>query len=238
MCNAGKPHRCQSRYIVNFLPCGIMARGVPILLAALLAICQSTSAYCAPNETLETFKAKYIAESRQHFERLQNVQSLLQAKPAADWQDFEIQNYLDAALGTVYCAAIAYKFDRDILPDSFSDSGLSGYIAGWPANPFDSWAPMDVLTLADGFSAGDMVLQLAPPEAWSIVGPLVSTERPMSFELAIYGRDVSFAEFGDPEPSELNWWALTPEGALYMLGTYRESAAVTLAKRAARKQPR
>ena len=199
------------------------------LMSSLILIAGTTS--LASAGAFDSLRDDYIAEGAGHYSALEAARAVLEGKAQSEWTALELQTYLNESLWTVYCGAIAHKFDQDVLPFTMSQLTIGEYMAGWPANPLNDWEPIEILDIADGFSPGDLVLQVAPPEAWSIGGRLVHTERPMSFELGIYGPDLQSTQFSSAHPDELNTWAVVPDGTLFMIGTFRETTAQTLAKR-------
>jgi hypothetical protein len=140
----------------------------------------------------------------------------LRGKLPAEWQDSELQAYFSAALWNVYLGVLAYKYTYWQLPASAEDLTSEGFVTHWPANPCSSWGPMALRGPEEGFSAGDLTLQVCPPEFYS----KLHDPRPLSFEISVAGPDPAFAALGDAEPIEQNSWAIVPEGALYMLGGY------------------
>jgi hypothetical protein len=87
-----------------------------------------------------------------------------------------------------------------------------------------------VLSIEDGFHPGEMVVQWAPAEFQSMVGPIENhTLRPLSYEIAVYGWTEDAEPYGNAQPMEDNTWATVPQGIVIMLGTYSEPASSTIA---------
>jgi hypothetical protein len=163
---------------------------------------------------------------------LAKSRAVLESKASAEWTAEEIQAYLLDSLWTITYGLNLYEENNNRMPDELSDMSGTEYIPVWPGNPFADWAPMDVLGVTDGFKAGDLVLQVCPPEFYSRINNPI----PLSFELGIYGENIAFAGLGNAEPSKYNTWATTPEGVYAMVGAYTETAAHMRKKWARRKQ--
>ena len=167
---------------------------------------------------------KYIQQTNKHTSRFIDQAAVLKAKPAAEWTDEELQHYLANSLWAVYSAVMAYVLEQEEMPVSLQQVQGCGYLATWPENPFDDWSPMEVTSMSDDFSPGDFCLQVCPSDYFSYKGSHGQLTA-QSYELAVFGPNENFAAlYGDPAPNDYNAWALVPDGAVYMVGTYTQPA--------------
>jgi hypothetical protein len=150
----------------------------------------------------------------------------LESIDPAEWTIEQHHTYLDASLWTIYYGIFLYHEEHGNLPSDVEGLAGTAYIPVWPGNPYNGWQPIQVLSLGDGFSPGDATLQICPFEYWSFV----HNPRPASFELSIFGPDQQYGELGDAHPMNPNQWAVVPDGAVFMLGQYVETAAVSQQK--------
>jgi hypothetical protein len=155
---------------------------------------------------------KYKEETRTAEAEMLKAQQVLLNKDREQWMAAEIQDFESYSLWVVYDATMSYQFEHKMqAPADFQELGELGYIEHWPANPYDDWRPVEVLSFDDGFSAGNLAFAAAPEDYRD--GKNVG-----AFEMVIYGPDVAFAENGRIESVQLEEWVTVPEGALYMLG--------------------
>jgi hypothetical protein len=186
---------------------------IRVTIAACLAVLVAAPAVAADYAQLAD---ENLAEQATMIPELESARAVLEGKPQAEWADFEIQGYLYTALWTVYLGAAAYVYDHRVAPQNAEVLQNSGYVAQWPGNPFNDWLPMELKLPSDGFSSGDLCLQICPVDFYSGYQTLV----PRCFELGVYGPDTAFAQFGDAAPMDENTWAVVPDGTVYMLGYY------------------
>lgn len=167
-------------------------------------------------------QAKCLDESRRE----------LEAKPTAAWTAEDVDGYLIQAYWTVCEGLQRYLYENQCLPESTQELAATEYIPAWPGNPLHAWAPMKVLAVEDGYCAGELVLQICPPEYYSgLVNPV-----PRSFELAVYGRDVEAKLPPGYDPGIAKPWVIVPKGVLILGGTHTESSASLRKKWARMKQ--
>jgi hypothetical protein len=152
--------------------------------------------------------------------------AVLKSKPQEEWAQVEIQTYLANAMWTVQCGILQYKYDHERLPEPVSSLTGSEYIPVWPENPFNGFAPMEVLNGYAGFKPGELVMLVCPPEEYSGI----KDPRPLSYELGVYGPDEEFAQYGNAEVTCNSDWAIAPVGVLYMTGARTESGKHLLEK--------
>lgn len=183
-------------------------------------------------ETPEQTKQRHEDEIRgceQHLSELRaQMESFDQGgDPAAFY--ILLVDYLKTAHYLVYRAKASvwedYELNAPDLESTNSDltrlTGL-GYIASWPANPLRNWAPMKVLAPADGFSPGDLVLDLCPPGEAATYG---DQEYRVSFQLYVYGPDPDEAYIGASVGGGNEKWSSPPPGALIGAGMHYETEA-------------
>jgi hypothetical protein len=127
------------------------------------------------------------------------------------------RDYLGAALALLQ-AALDYQYSANqTLPLALLPGGLQGWLNEWPANPFAGMRPLRVLRPADGFSPGDVVWELPPPEGYSLeLGQL----QPLAYQLYIYGasRDGGGGASGVAPLAENAGWARVPSGVVAASG--------------------
>jgi hypothetical protein len=197
--------------------------GKCITVMILLFVCLSFPLQSASAATKADFVQKYVQQANKHTSRFVDQALILKSKPSEEWTAEELQHYLANSLWAVYSATMAYVIEQGEVPQNLGQVRSAGYLATWPENPFTNWSPMEVVTLADGFSPGNLCLQVCPSEYFSHKG--ADSLAAQSYELAVYGPDENFATlYGAPSTNELNTWAVVPSGAAYMVGTYSEPA--------------
>lgn len=134
--------------------------------------------------------------------------------------------YLRAAGWMIYYAFNGYSGEHSVLPGTLTDLVEDGWLTAVPLNVV-SGEPMQLLTPTDGISPGDAVLEVAPPEFYSLVGTLENHRLvPLSFQLGVY------APLGSEETNRAalpeNIWADKPAGLAAYYGTFSETAESTL----------
>jgi hypothetical protein len=165
-------------------------------------------------------------------ESLDAAGQALQAKPAGERTDAEVDAYLTRAFWTVCDGLQCYLYENQSLPESLAELAETDYIPHWPGNPLLDWRPMRVLTVEDGYSAGDLVLQICPPEYYSgLVNPV-----PKSFELGVYGRSEEIPPPPGYDAGIATLWVVVPAGVLVLGGAHTESSASSRKKWARMKQ--
>jgi hypothetical protein len=205
---------------------GLHSPPIPLALtcAVLLCLC------CAPRYAAAQFPEDALKDIRQQVsdgsERYNAIHAELELNARDTWTITQIHEYLDASLWVIYDGLTYYFMQNGSLPTSLEGLQGSSYVPDWPANPYNDWKPIRVLTLAEGFSPGDVVWQICPPELYSGV----KNPRPVSCELSIFGPDVKYGDLGDAHPTKSNTWAVVPEGAVFMRGQNFEKSSVTRAK--------
>jgi hypothetical protein len=169
-------------------------------------------------------KEEVLQNYRKHVESAQGelsaTRAVLEAKPQADWQPFEIQAYQAQVLWTVQAGLLLYRYEHKEMPADPASLAGTEYVPQWPANAFNGWKPVRVLGLSDGFQPGELTLQLCPREFYSYI----KNPRPMSYQLSVFGPDMDFAHYGKAQALESNTWAEVPAGALYMIGAFNETS--------------
>jgi len=93
-----------------------------------------------------------------------------------------------------------------------------GFLDSWPLNPLNCWQPMKVLTVEDGFSAGDICFDLCPEEYYSYSA---GAYEPISFNIFAYGVSPEPELPYDPFTQEINVWSVIPDGAMLASGYNR-----------------
>ncbi len=184
-----------------------------------------------------SYSEQFLRDLHRSEAKLAELKTQLQASPQLD--PATVDAYLVQCVWLVYSALCAYEMDyRDTFTPPADLHVLEGdYIAQWPQNPLHNWEPLRVLSLSDGFSPGDLVLQWCPPEFYSFVGgSSLDNRQPVSFELGVYGAAEDCAPLFDVDKEQYNTWREVPAGTLFMIGTYTETADVTLAKRKRREE--
>ena len=185
-------------------------------------------------------QAYWDEQGRSAVEQRAEYEARLRAVDPAEWEPADLEGYLYQAMWNVYYGIVFHLWEYRELPTdpqlAFGDS-LAGE---WPGNPLNDWQPMRVLDITDEFSAGDLCMQICPPDYYSVMDKDAAGDyitRPYNFELAVFGPTIEYAQFGNAAPYKKNAdWAQTPEGALYMVGAWRETVEMTAAKWEARKQ--
>jgi hypothetical protein len=163
---------------------------------------------------------------------LEAAKLALEAKPASEWTDADIDEYLNCAFWAVCYGMYCYVGKNHRLPESPVDLAETELLAHWPGNPLRGWQPMRVLAVDDGFSAGDLLLQICPPEYYSGLAQPVAR----SFEMAIYGRNEDTKPAQDHDPTVGCPWAQFPDGLLALGGMHTEPYTSTRKKWARRKE--
>lgn len=197
-----------------------------IVLSCCLALGVWTAAIAAGDhpiarQTLDQVKADETA--------LQAARATLESQETMG--EAELCAYLRKALWTVYNALNAYTIDKMDVPDDLQALVTEGYLSAWPDNPLNEWKPMRVLSLGDSFAPGDFVMQWAPSNRMSFVGPVKDAKlRPLSYALAVYGLTEKTEPSGPHAALEHNSWVIIPRGIVALLDTYTESADEMLRK--------
>ncbi|MCC7477893.1 hypothetical protein IT575_05485 [bacterium] len=205
-------------------------KGVVILIGIL---CLTNAAYAAkPSPIVKHF----TDQAQKHVERMLVAEDNLKAREASEWEEGEVAAYLVSANWAVYSALTAYVLDRAELPARAEDVVSAGYLSVWPENPAADWRPCAVVDATAPFSAGDLVLQVCPPSAYSFkIGVDTDIEVANSFELSIYGMMQGASDAQRLEAREGNKnWAAIPSDSVSMIGFYAEPASSTREKRAKR----
>jgi hypothetical protein len=177
----------------------------------------------------ESLLALYRTRVQDKVADLAISRAVLESKDQAAWTPEEVQAYLHDSIWAICNGLTMYEYEYRRMPDKLSDMAGTEYAPVWPGNPYADWAPMEVLSVADGFKAGCFVLQVCPPEFYSNI----KNPRPLSYELGIYGPDIEFASCNSVKPNDHNTWATIPEGVYEMIGGYTETT-VSLRKKWAR----
>jgi hypothetical protein len=197
-----------------------------VILICFIACGVWSTAYAVGDNPLSR---QFLDDTRKAAQKVQAGQTSLQATDT--WGEAEVCAYLRDVAWMVYSALDTYSFDKRDVPLNLQDLVTEGYISFWPLNPLNNWEPMRVLSISDGFSPGDLVVQWAPISHQSIVGKIEDYElKPLSYEVAVYGWTEASKPNGRAKPVEENTWALTPRGIVTMLGTATETATQTLDK--------
>lgn len=165
---------------------------------------------------------QHISDMRQE---LNDVTTKLKSMPQEEWPDAAVETYLADSLWVVYYGILYYSAENNRLPDDVNSLAGTRFVPEWPNNPFNEWEPLTVST-SESFSAGNLALQICPPAFYS----RINNPRPLSFELSIFGPFEEFSQNGNAETLDENTWAHVPNGALYQLGAFTETAAHAKAK--------
>jgi hypothetical protein len=193
-----------------------------ILLVILISVGYSQASASDGNATL---RKQQQATMQEYGARLDSLRAAIDTNHGS--RADQLEEYLDVALGLVYMAKAQANADRNSIAETNADLSQLvelGYLTSWPANPLNDWLPMRVLTPADPFSAGDLVLELCPPVAQSRVkGSNIS----VSFNIYVYG--LEDAGYGPVQVFHANEiWSRPPTGALnghsYYLSSTQENA--------------
>jgi hypothetical protein len=137
----------------------------------------------------------------------------LQSKEPAQWTQQDLDEYLGFCLWSVFSTIEMYKDKQGEVPLGLPQLVELGYLKVAPLNPYNNWQPVRILTLADGFSPGDIVWQSNP-------------DAPLGYELGIYGPDAALPvpERCRPLPQNAGW-AQVPCGVRYMVGSTAETVS-------------
>ena len=171
---------------------------------------------------------------------MQDAQSVLESKPSVQWTNPELEEYLINALWVAFYGNLIQQLENTYQPTAGNDFVNVSAASTWPGNPFRNWEPMQVLTVEDAFSAGDLVFQICPSGYESVAGTKAGPKIIYaSFELSVYGADINHGAYGETGNHPRNAaWACQPDGALYTLGYWRESAQQSYEKRRKREEAR
>lgn len=201
---------------------------VSVLIVAAIMCCgmhwRSLPAQAGDNP-ISTYYREKIARQQQVVDDGAARRAAATAPAAIDEQAEDCR----AVAWLVYFAMTTYVFDNERLPGRLDELVSAGLLREVPLNPL-SGEPVRILSTADAWSSGDVVLQTAPSDYYSIVGDINNYDlRPLSFELAVYGPEGAMESSRGPLAD--NPWAVKPRGAIAMYGTHTEkSAQTTLAK--------
>jgi hypothetical protein len=194
----------------------------------------------AAASVVDTKVAAARAGAEQAVAELAITATELQAVAPAQWTAADVQRYFEQAIAAVYFAKVAANWSSP-TDAAQTDADLSqlvelGYLQAWPANPFNNWEPMRTVALSDGFSAGDLVLQTAPPAYHSkLHGQLYG----VSFCLGVYGPSPQFRGAGAPGnggSNEFFEWAKHPKDAMFVKSLWLQSQAAVQARKQWQKQ--
>lgn len=200
-------------------------KGVGALCFLALFFLYNAPAAAGTNDEFWDEQLRTVVEQRHTYERE------LRENPESEWSSEAIDGYLLNSMMCVYYAAVFHLWENGEHPARLNLAFNGGKFGGWPANPLNDWQPMEVLEAYADFSPGDLALQIAPSDYWSYMdrdaaGNYIAG--PYNFELAVFGPSEKYAKFGNAAPYRKNSdWAMTPEGALYMIGAWKETTTVT-----------
>ena len=150
--------------------------------------------------------------------KTQSAESALKSKDMADWQQKEIDDYLYNSVFAIYYSFILYLQEYNEHPTSPEQLRNSGILSPWPGNPFNNWEPITWSPDNIDFSAGNLALQLCPPDKYSGLPP-----RPITFVMSIFGPTIDYTplEAEKASPFTTMTWAIEPEGAVFNTAFYR-----------------
>jgi hypothetical protein len=139
-----------------------------------------------------TMPQDYRTVSLHYRERLERemlgLQRALQDKPERLWTDDELNEYLEQVCWYVYdCFNFArgnQQVRNNNLPLEMDRLYSQMWVPVMPKNPFRNWEPVKIVPLSAGFSAGDIFVELPPPELWGD-----ETDAGFTHACGIYGRD-------------------------------------------------
>lgn len=158
---------------------------------------------------------KLKCKAEQQILRLEEQMEYLEPE---NWAGSMEREYLANSLRVAYYSFLLFEGDHGRLPDNRLDLLEEGYIAVWPKNPWNGWKAMRILSLEEGFGAGDLCLQTVPIE---LTGEVPDRPGPNCFELGIYAPEDSLAYSEPPSPLVQNSnWTVVPEGMVYLAGSF------------------
>jgi len=147
------------------------------------------------------------------------ARDVLLAKDASEWTKQEVTEYLKYSLILVYYAVNLQLIEDDWVhmasPQQLADKG---YLAEWPGNPFDSWKPMQIRDVSEGFFPGDIALEICPPE-------YASQGKRTSFQLYVFGADENWPQDQVKVQDPNSEWYTLPAGTAFTTGMHRETDA-------------
>jgi hypothetical protein len=142
--------------------------------------------------------------------------------------DLEQEAYCRALGWALYYAFNGYAADNPRLPSSIEDLVSAGWLTCIPTNITND-EPVVMLTPSAGISPGNVVLELAPPAFYSLIGAVDNYQFvPLSFQLGVYGPLGCTETRMEALPE--NHWATKPAGLVAYYGTFTEPAADSLKK--------
>lgn len=192
-----------------------MNRQMALLAIALIACIQSAFAANDPigmnRELLLDFSSKSQAS-----------ESMLRSKDAVDWTQSEIDEYLYSSLLAIYYSTNIFILQNDRHPSSSEELTESGILEYWPLNPFNEWKPITWKPDSIEFSAGNIAVQLCPPDWYSRPNP----PRPITYAISIFGPTPEYTPLHEKETSPFDTltWAIEPEGAAFSTGFFKGAA--------------
>ena len=178
----------------------------------------------------ERYKSKQLEYLHQYERAAIELQEKLTNMSDEQWSDSDLESYFSHALNASHCAVAVYLEDNSYHPASMVEL-IGPYLTQALGNPCASWEPIKLLRIEDGTSPGDMVLQICPPEYYSLVnGELL----PASYEIGVYA-PFPYSPMQTTVYGKNNAWATVPSGVLYQIGYYRDSYVDLQNKRKAKK---
>ena len=155
--------------------------------------------------------------------------AVLEGMDPVEWGEAELADYQVNMGITVYNAIVVYCMENDGLTNNLEDI-VGSYLTQWPLNPQNNWEPVRVLSLGDGFSAGDIVYQECPASYCSLVNRIKNgTLTAQSFELSVYGPKIDHGQESNLSLANEDWGVI-PEGAIISIGMYTEAAIDVIAR--------
>jgi hypothetical protein len=160
--------------------------------------------------------------------RLQEMETTMRSQGPETWKEATLASYSVVMGSAVYYSLMSYLFANDDLPSNLES--VVGYgISSWPKNPLNNWEPVKVTP--GGFSAGDIVFEMAPSSYYSLLGSINDLDLgPLSFELGVYGPSENHIQGCSGKILKENEWAMLPSGLVLILGSYTETAEETMKK--------
>lgn len=192
------------------------------------AVCLDLQSQMDVMEAQES-EAPFVAERRWLEKQRRNLQDELEVAEAACtthlvanvWGAEELEEYFSNVHLYIYQSLNqlrnTVKYPAEYVPWDISRLQNYTVLGIVPANPCNGWRPVEFKSIANGFSAGDLLLQFPPPE-------FTPYQVGASYFLSIYGPTEDFcASTADPYNlgdfrDRWGHWAQLPDGAIRTLG--------------------
>ena len=174
-----------------------------------------------------SFSEYYGEQMRKHASATNSILAEISAIEDEEIPADLLNRYYTEACWMVYSGLVVYAHEYDQLPQSLDELSMSGHVEFWPVDPIAN-LPMGLSDVSDPQS-GTFVLQVAPPSHYSIIGGFDSYRlEPLSYELSVIADTGMQAQMSST--INQNTWAMIPDGSIFQVGYYVESADITLQK--------